>query len=175
VTMTWNWQATFWLMLTFFPSALIHELGHILAGWAVGARGATIRFGKPGERVKWSFGVGALNFDVHLGLSLWFHAPMARLAQWPRQTAWRRLVFVLGGPAASALLFAAFWPGAWADVVWWPAQIATWRDLGQWWGLWGVVVPLFPLRYPSGHPSDALQVILLLRDLLRKQQQQAVL
>lgn len=112
MTMTWDWEATLWLLLTFIPGALIHELGHVLA-------------------------------------------------------------FVLGGPAASALLFAAFWPGAWADVVWWPAGIDTWQEVGQWWGLWGVIVPLFPLRYPSGIPSDGLQVLTALRDLMVKQRRSA--
>jgi hypothetical protein len=163
VTWWWDWQLNLLLLLTFFPGALVHELGHILGLWAAGGSGFTIRFGRPGGRVTWSFRLGALTFVIHPGLGLWFHAPRAGAAQVRYRTPWRRLVWVLGGPAASALLFAAFWPGAWADVIWWPARFETWQELAQWWGLWGVVVPLFPLRYPSGHASDGLQVIQVLR------------
>lgn len=171
MSMTWDWQATLWLLLTFFPGALVHELGHVLVGWIVGRRGAMIRFGKPGGGVKWAFRLGPLAFEINFGLSLWFHAPMARFAQAGPRSPGARLASVLGGPMASALLLAAFWPGSWADVVWWPAGIDTWQEVGQWWGLWGVVVPLYPLRYPSGHPSDGLQVLTALRDLRVKQKQ----
>lgn len=54
-----------YLLLTMFPVALTHELGHFLAGRLLGDEGGTIRFGSPNDPLV-QIGVGRLNLEIRL-------------------------------------------------------------------------------------------------------------
>mgnify|MGYP000418372403 CR=1 FL=1 len=167
------WRELLWLLFGCFPVLFIHELGHALAGWALGNRGATIRYGDPSSRWKTVLPLGPLRIELNWGLGLWLWYPLCRFDYWPLRSPGRRLLFILGGPMASALLLLLLWPDHVGDVVLYPRLGLTTAQWLQYWGLWPMVLSLVPVRYRGGFPSDGLQIIMHTRDLLRPQRKAA--
>lgn len=163
------WRELLWLLLAFFAIALVHELGHVVAGWAVGARGASISYGNPSSRWQTVLPLGPLRIQWNWGLGLWLSAPRYGFEHWPSRTTFRHLLMVLGGPAASTLLLLLVWPDSTADLVWWLKPGLTAQQVIQFQALWSALAPLVPLRYLSGLRSDGLQIVSLASQLLRPQ------
>ncbi len=166
------WGDLLFLLLAYFPVVLVHELGHVAAGWATGARGAHIRFGDPRARRRTALGMGPLRIEWHWGLGLW--STGARFWFTHADPApWKRLVRILGGPAASALLLLLLLPDGAGEFVWWWRPGLTARQSVQFLALWLTVVGLVPFHHVDGMPSDRLQIITLTRELWRSRRSRA--
>lgn len=165
-----------YILLTRSPVLFIHELGHYIGGRIVGDRGGTIQFGWP-EDPAVRFGIGRLNFVVHLGVRL----PFTPASAWRRgvtsNTLMSRFIFIASAPVFSILLcfvlkqpLVAFWGDWWAGVlsgnIGFP-QVNSFVKGVCFWAPIVAVTPLLPGRYRSnGLPTDGSQIVQIVRAML---------
>jgi Zn-dependent protease len=109
-------------VLAVFVSVLLHEYGHIFAGWA---------FGQKGEILLHSMG----------GLAIYSGDPIPR---------WQRIIIALGGPAIQLALFGAlYYSFAWpmrvdSDRFHWQFFLARMLEINLYWPILNLL-PIFPL------------------------------
>lgn len=157
------WTLVLSMALLLFSAALVHELGHLAAGWAARLRFQTLLVGplriwRAGER-------------LHVGLVRNFVLTRGMVASSPRsrnRLPQRLLLFTVGGPLASLLLFGAamwlFWQIKDSRAVW---QQAAWLVESAF--MLALITAYFtigslrPVATPDGPPADGERIAQLLR------------
>lgn len=162
VDITFSWTSLLLMIGTSVPSAIIHELGHIIIGWCCGCRDARIYLGSLNDKKSVLVPCGPITLRVYIGLGLLTEWPRYRFGIRGRQSVTATVLTALGGPLAS--LAVAVWLHRRLVIIMSSAvagqyAVQSVQDALAVWALSGAFFPLIPMRYRSGDPSDGFTLL----------------